>query len=189
LHSEVGSNVSEERGTVGTSTAALVTLLGLFACSGSGSGPADAGPSVIVPDGDQVSCANDPLLDTPLGPTPASLPLTKAGKGGMLSFVLVDPMTPNPPSRNTNTWTIKVLDSSGKAIPDATLSFPPTPVNLNPWMPKMTHGSIEATWQNNHDGTYTIGGLYFTMNGVWQLIVQAQSGSLTDQATFTFCVA
>ncbi|HLK36803.1 MAG TPA: hypothetical protein VKU41_08635, partial [Polyangiaceae bacterium] len=108
---------------------------GFLACSSSGSGPnAPASSS-----GSGTSCANDALLNVKLGPlAPATLPLTKAGDKGALQFVLVDPMTPNPPSQDANSWTLQVLDGTGKGLMDATLSFPNDKAHgadANPWMP------------------------------------------------------
>ena len=162
---------------------------GFLACSSSGSGPNTPASS----SGD-VSCANDALLNVKLGPlAPATLPLTRAGDKGALQFVLVDPMTPNPPSQDSNSWTLKVVDPTGKALDDVAVSFPNDTAHgasANPWMPKMGHGSVTPKATNNGDGTYAISNLYFTMPGIWQLTVKAQSSSAsaTDSTMLSFCV-
>jgi hypothetical protein len=102
-------------------------------------------------------------------------------------------MDPDPAAEFANTWTMKLLDSTGKPVAGAKLSFPGPPnrpaVAFTPWMPKMGHpASLQVSPQDNGDGTYTLTNLDFTMAGIWQLIVQATWGSVTERATFTFCV-
>jgi hypothetical protein len=134
-------------------------------------------------------CAMDPLVDPGLGSdVPVALPMkTKAGDSGALSFVLVN-LTPNPVGESSTTITIRVLDGTGKSATDATVSIPANPRGGPlPWMPYMKHGYVPAQAKANGDGTFTIP-MLFNMNGVWQLTIDAQSGSVTDRATFTWCV-
>jgi hypothetical protein len=164
-----------------------VVAAGCSSTSNAPAGPADGG-GTDVPVG-TVSCANDPMADSGIGPIdPVTLPASTPGASGALTFALVGPMNPNPPVQGPNSWTVKITDSTGKAVTDASVTFPKTPVNLNPWMPRMKHGSAEAMVNNNGDGTYTIPNLYFSMGGIWQLVVNAQTGATTDSVTYTFCV-
>jgi hypothetical protein len=160
-----------ERKGVACWLAAFLACLAAGACSSSGAGPgADGGG-----ESGSVDCTKDPLVDPTLA---ASLPITKPGKSGVLSFRIVQGSPYYPPSEGANLLTIQVLDGSGKALTDAMVSFPPTlspGKGLNPWMPRMKHGSVEATATNKGDGTYTIS-MYASMVGVWQLVVQAESG-------------
>lgn len=118
--------------------------------------------------------------------------LKKTGKAGLFDFVLVssDPSPPNAPQMNT--WTIRVLDKSGASVTDATVTLPAVETALgwshskNPWMP-MGHGSsVDDIITNNHDGTAKLQIMY-SMSGLWQTFVVAQSGGMTDGAIYSFC--
>jgi hypothetical protein len=142
-----------------------------------------------TPDAGTGGCAKDPLVDPGLGSdVPVVLPMKeKAGNRSALSFALVD-LNPNPVGESMTTITIKVLDGNGKAATDATVTIPANPRGGPlPWMPYMKHGYVPAEAMANGDGTFTIP-MLFNMNGVWQLTIDAQSGSVTDRATFTWCV-
>ena len=89
---------------------------------------------------------------------------------------------PIPPGVNYNTWVIKVLDSTGQPVTDATFPL------IKTWMPLHGHpSSIVPTATNNGDGTYTLK-VYLFMPGLWQITPHVQTGSTTDSAVFTFCV-
>jgi YtkA-like/Cytochrome c554 and c-prime len=107
--------------------------------------------------------------------------LAKEGSAHALTISLVS-ATPAPPGVNYDTWVVKVLDSAGQPVTDAT--FP----QIKTWMPLHGHpSSIVPTSKNNGDGTYTIS-LYLFMPGLWQITVHAQTGSTADTVVFTFCV-
>lgn len=107
--------------------------------------------------------------------------LPKAGTAGQIQFVLMNAQ-PAPPAKGNNTWTLKLMDASGAPIQSATLS-------IKTWMPMMRHGSSIAPRQAaNTDDTYSISNLYLIMDGIWQVTFTAQSGSMKDTATYTFCV-
>ena len=93
-----------------------------------------------------------------------------------------------PPAVDNNTWTLKILDASGQPVKDAVLTFPKQSHPSDPWMPDHSHGAVPAKAVNNNDGTYTVAPLYFFMGGIWSTYISAQSGSVTDSTTFTFCV-
>ncbi len=118
--------------------------------------------------------------------------MKKSGTGGLFTFELAsaDPLPPNDPQMNT--WTIKVLDQTGAMVTDATVTLPSGNLQWmnpkNPWMPTMHHGSsIANTITNNGDGSATLQ-IYFSMSGLWQTYVVAQSGQMTDAAMFSFCL-
>jgi hypothetical protein len=51
----------------------------------------------------------------------------------------------------------------------------------------MGHGSsVDNTITNNHDGTARLQIMY-SMSGLWQTFVVAQSGGVTDGAMYSFC--
>ncbi len=151
---------------------ALSLGLGLAACSsGSGGGT----------ETEAVGCATDPRVQT------LTEGMTHKGDSGKFSFTITkaDYM---PPAAETNIWTVEILDANGKAVKDATLTFPANGHPSDPWMPDHPHGDIPAKAVNNNDGTYTVSPLYFFMGGVWSTYILAQSGSITDGTTFTVCV-
>jgi hypothetical protein len=108
--------------------------------------------------------------------------LAKAGTSGVLQFVLVSAQ-PAPPGKGDNTWKLKLLDSAGAPVTNATFA-------IKTWMPMMHHGSSIAPGQAaNPDGTYSISNLYLIMPGIWQVTFNAQSGAMKDTAVYTFCVS
>ncbi|MDP9035110.1 MAG: FixH family protein [Myxococcota bacterium] len=154
-------------------------------------------PSAALPDGDGgaadaatvVEAAAQPAValdasaecDPRYHPDTIEPGLTKTGNGGALTLVLLS-AAPSPPGVNYNTWVVKVLDSNGKPVTDAT--FP----EIKTWMPLHGHpSSIVPTSVSNGDGTYTLK-LYLFMPGLWQITPTVQAGLTKDQAVFTFCV-
>jgi YtkA-like len=107
--------------------------------------------------------------------------MSKVGSAKALTFILIA-ANPAPPAIDDNTWTVKVLDSSGSPLSDATLS-------IKTWMPDHGHGSPETPMGTpNVDGTYSVEPLYLFMDGLWQITIAAQAGAVSDTATFSFCV-
>jgi hypothetical protein len=107
--------------------------------------------------------------------------LTKVGSANAFSFVLVS-ADPGPPAQYQNAWILKLLDASGHPVSGATFS-------VKTWMPLHGHSSsVLPTVMSSGDGTYATS-LYLFMPGLWQITFNAQAGSLTDSAVFTFCVA
>ena len=158
-----------DAGSGADAASALVADAGAVAPEDSSAGSADA--SACQADPDIVAYAPN---------------LAKTGASGLIQFVLTS-ADPAPPSKGNNIWTLKLLDSSGQPITDATMS--PTGGGIKTWMPFMRHGlSILPSEKSNGDGTYTIGSLNLTMAGVWQVTFTAKTGSISDSAVFTFCV-
>jgi hypothetical protein len=171
---------------------AVAALVGVsaVACSSSGSNAGgDAGDPTSNPDGEVICVWQN------LHPDPYVTGLKKVGTlSGAFTFVLVkaDPVPPAEPA--TNTWTIQVLDQSGKPVTDAMVTLPKDMASIgyafpkNPWMPAMHHGNTLLQMQptSNGDGTFTAQ-LYFSMAGLWQVFFEAQSGTTTDAVSFYFC--
>jgi hypothetical protein len=167
--------------------ACATALAGSGCSSGSASGGSGMGNSVdpdggIDPGSDSsIGCAGDPRGEK------FALNMTHKGDSGMLSFVIAGSNF-TPPAVDDNSWTIKVLDASGQPVKNATLTFPNNGHPSDPWMPDHSHGAHPAAAVNNHDGTYAVDPLYFSMAGIWSTYIEATSGSVTDSTTFTFCV-
>jgi len=171
---------------------ALSVGVGLVACSsGSDANGANAGNSATGGSGSTSSgatgddggenCTGDPRAEA------FSLGMTQKSTKGLFTFVIASALY-NPPAVADQSWTIKLLDASGQPVKDAVLSFPPGGHPADPWMPDHGHGALPAKATNNGDGTYTVSPLYFFMSGLWSLFIQAESGTMTDSTTFTFCI-
>lgn len=154
---------------------ALALVTAIIGCS-SGSSDGGAQPTADAGDSAVIGCAANPLAQT-WAPN-----LTRAGELGALQFVLVD-ATPAPPLRGDNTWKVKLLTAAGAAVSGAT-------VEAVPFMPEHGHGtSVEAVATANADGTFTVAPLNLFMPGLWRVTLTAKAGTVTDTASFHFCVA
>jgi hypothetical protein len=173
---------------------AALSALPVLACSSStsGAGPGSSssggsGSSGAGADGDTIGCDSG---GEPFDPFMSGI--TKKGVDGAYMFVLTaaDPAPPAEPGYNT--WTVKVLDASGKPVTGATLSLP-TQDSLwsqlyNPYMPRHGHGdSLVPMVTSNGDGTFTLR-MHFFMAGVWDVFVEAKDGTTVDGAKFAFCL-
>jgi hypothetical protein len=151
----------------------LSAAVGVSACSSGSSGSSNTAANS--------GCTGDPRAET------FSIDMTHIGDSKELSFVIAS-SNYTPPAVDDNTWTIKILDSSGQAVKDAVLSFPANDHPSDPWMPEHTHGDLPAKYTNNGDGTYAIAPLDFFMGGLWSTFISAKTPSTADSTTFTFCV-
>lgn len=155
-------------------------LIALSTACGSSSSPTtsttDASTSgETSEDAGTVSCDKEPGLDTYVAN------LTKTGKSNV-SFVLVSG-DPAPPARGTNTWNVKISGADGAPLDGAQ-------VDVKPFMPKHGHGSsVVPTVTPTGAGTYAITNLNLFMPGLWTITITAKSGTTTDSAVFTFCIA
>ena len=121
-----------------------------------------------------------------------------AGSSGGLTFILMGNTiagAASPPLEPyTNVFTLKLLDASGQPVTDATVTLPTNdqalgwPYSKDPWIPRHGHGSaITPTGTSNGDGTYAVS-TYFSMTGLWQIYLVAQTPSLTNSAEYAFCL-
>jgi hypothetical protein len=126
--------------------------------------------------GDVVSCRDDPRA---LAYTPS---LTKKGDNGSLRFVL-DTAQPAPPARGTNMWFVRVLDTNGASLNDATID------DVQAFMPDHGHNAPAIPIVTPQpDGTLSITPLKLFMPGLWQITIQASTATANDLVTFSFCV-
>jgi|SRR5580658_6682861 hypothetical protein len=203
--------MAERRVKLGTSffVAAISASLGAAACTAStgaapdGGGGDDSGNSTGDDGASTCQSGNYPV--DPWAPPvtkvgkPASGDPGDAGASGTLTFALesneVGDASSPPNEPNINAFTLKVMDSSGQPVKDATVLLPANNQALgwmyskDPWMPLHGHGaSVGPTITNNNDGTYTLSVDLF-MAGLWWIYVVAETPSgVTDSALFSFCL-
>jgi hypothetical protein len=175
---------------------------GAVACTASAGASPSQGDSDAAPGDDTPSCQTGGLPTDPWAPAvmkvgePASG--DPAGDAGVFTFAIesneIAGVASVPASPKTNVFTLKLTDSSGQPVKDATVMLPSSnqalgwAVSKNPWMPLHQHGaSIVPSVTNNGDGTYAVT-VYFMMPGLWQIYIVAQTDALTDKAEYAFCV-
>jgi hypothetical protein len=182
--------------SIGRVFGAALALVAAAACSPSSGSPSpasDGGPppasdanadSADPTDSDLVTCQTNPMALT----YSANLKVS----GTLFDYVLVS-ATPAPPARGFNTWTFKVVDTSGALAPNAVISSVPPP-----YMPEHGHGSpLAPTFTKNADGTFEIDMLDFFMGGLWQITITVAPDATTncttdmtkcESAVYYFCV-
>jgi hypothetical protein len=152
-----------------------VLIAGVAACSSSSSssestGGGDAGDEGVI------GCNGDSRAQN------YAPGMAQEGKSGVFKLVLEKSM-PAPASAGSSlTWTLRILDASGKPVDGATF-----PV-LHAWMPLHGHGTAQVTVTPSGSGTYTLSPLYFYMPGLWETDLTVQSGTAKDSASFFFCM-
>lgn len=153
-----------------------VLVAGAVACSSStsssgssGGGGADSGDEGFI------GCSGDSRVQT-YAPGMAQM-----GKSGVFKFVL-EKSVPAPASAGSSlTWTLQILDASGKPVDGATFV-------LHPWMPLHGHTTSQVMVTVDSNGTYTLSPLYFYMPGLWETDITAQAGGNKDSTSFFFCL-
>lgn len=156
-------------------------LAGFLACSssttsGSSANGGDAG------DGGGGACpASTPQLLPKLETYDAGMAQWGASK--VFQFVLVD-SSPAPVSAGSSlTWTIEILDASGKPVTGASFT------KIHPWMPVHMHGTSQVgVTAGSKPGTYVLQPLYFFMPGVWETDITVQANGQTDSTSYYFCM-
>jgi hypothetical protein len=148
----------------------FLLVLSLAAC-GANSKPA--------PDAAE-DCSNDPRADNFI------VGLDKHGTAGTLDFVLMS-SDPAPPARGNNTWVLQI-----NAMSNGVVGSPMTGVTMavTPFMPDHQHGTpipVGVTAMATA-GQYKLDPVNLWMPGLWETTVQAEVGSTTDMAKFSFCI-
>lgn len=121
-------------------------------------------------------------FETPYDPYVAGL--TKTGDSGVVRVELVE-ATPAPPAKGDNAWMVRILDSSGSPLPDATVT------EVQPFMPEHGHGTsvIPAIGPTSGDGMVEVSAIDFRMAGVWTVTVEVETAAgETDRAVFGVCI-
>jgi hypothetical protein len=152
-------------------------------------------------DGSALATGDSQFMDCSLETraTPYSPGLVVRSTGGQLDVTLVDnrPGTAdanNPPGnwvKGSNTWDLKVADTSGTALPGLALTAMPK-------MPDHNHGtSITPVTTDEGGGSYVVSPLYLYMGGYWRVTLDvraaasdggAASGIRPDSAIFNVCI-
>jgi hypothetical protein len=148
--------------------------------AGSGGTGAEMDAMVDVVDDEPVDCASRPDVD---GYRPN---LTKIGRNGVLTFVLVE-STPAPPRTGTNVWTFKVARSGASPVTEglsAVLDMPEHTHSVN-IQPEIV---FDATL-----GAFKLDPIYAYLTGLWRLTFEVKDGpdggeTAVDSVVFTFCI-
>ena len=130
--------------------------------------------------GDNVSCVDDPRVDT------YTAKLSKSGTHGKLDFELVS-SEPAPPAKGPNTFELVVTDADGTPLSGN--------LGVDLLMPDHGHGTqVPPVITFDPDSnTYDVVPVYLFMPGVWRVEVNYYGDAATDaepvdQATFFFCI-
>lgn len=158
-----------------------VLIAGVVACSSSTSSSSSGSSTDAGDDGATVCAASNPQLDAKQEAYAAGMAQWGASK--VFQFVLVN-STPAPVSAGSSlTWTLEVLDASGKPV--SGVSF----TKIRPWMPMHGHGTTEVTvTADSKPGTYVLQPLYLYMPGMWETDITVQAGGQTDSTSYYFCM-
>jgi hypothetical protein len=127
--------------------------------------------------GDVIDCSADARV------TAYSPAMSVSATSGSTRYTLMQ-ANPAPPAVGVNTWTLRMVDSSGHALANLF-----RPIDY-PFMPDHGHGSSVRPQANlNADNSYTITNLYFFMPGVWRITFSTMpDASPTNAGIFFFCV-
>jgi hypothetical protein len=150
--------------------------LGFVACSSSSTSSSGSSGGPDAGEEGTIGCNGDSRAQT------YAPGMSQMGKAGVFKFVLEQSM-PAPASAGSSlTWTLQILDASGKPVSGATF-----PV-LKPWMPLHGHGTSTVMVMAGSNGTYTLSPLYFYMPGLWETDLTVQAGTEKDSTSFYFCM-
>jgi hypothetical protein len=143
-----------------------VPLFFLALSCGGGSSSPDAG--------DVVNCQSDSRVFT----YAPNLTVTSSAGGMKVALVQSDPA---PPAKGTDTWTLRVTNAAGTAMPGL-------PLGVKTLMPDHGHSSstIPAITDTG-GGNYKMTLLNLFMPGVWHIWFFSNAAP-TDTADFYFCV-
>ena len=101
--------------------------------------------------------------------------------GASGTAVTIMSATPSVVQQGLNEWVVSVADSQGQPVNGT--------VTESALMPDHNHGSpTPSTVTAKGNGQYDISGINLSMRGVWIITINITVGTLTDSATFTFCV-
>lgn len=148
--------------------------LGLGACGGTG----DNGSSQSTIGS---ACSTDKEA------VPFVAGMSRTSPGGIQ--VAIEAAKPAPPLQGYNTWTLRVTDSNGSPISDATVSI----------QCAMTHGGLShgcaltPDIQNQGNGEYSSSNVVFNMAGHWDVTITVvlagnADGGAGESVTFPLCM-
>jgi YtkA-like len=119
------------------------------------------------------SCADDPRVE--------AFQTGLVSKGVAGSTVTITTSTPTMVQQGLNEWVVSITDSTGQPVVGT--------VTETALMPDHGHGSpTPSTVTSMGNGQYDIAGINLSMIGVWTITVAVSNATMSDSATFTFCI-
>ena len=105
--------------------------------------------------------------------------LKKPGDEGLLSFQI---MEAEPPAKYDNRWVVQI-DNGARPVDGASLTittYMPAHVHLSPIETEVT--SLPTA------GHYELEPVYFSMKGLWEVTIEAETPAGNDSVVFRVCV-
>ena len=105
------------------------------------------------------------------------------GNDGLFRIRLLESV-PGPPEKGDNNFTIELLEGGADvAVPDATLS-------VTPFMPDHNHGTsiVPTVTPATQAGQYEIDRINLWMPGLWEVRIDVDDQTDTDEVVFSFCI-
>jgi len=149
---------------------ALCATFWLVGCGGDAGDSADKAPT------EDAAACGEPVQEAVAG-------LQVGCESGACSVIL-DELSPEPPDRGDNTWTLRVVDGAGAQVVVES-------VTLSPFMPAHNHGTAPADFPATATGSgaWTAGPFDLFMPGRWEVRVAVGVGEdNVEHAVFAFCV-
>ncbi|MCB0221973.1 MAG: FixH family protein, partial [Chrysiogenetes bacterium] len=101
--------------------------------------------------------------------------------GYYMAELATDPL--QPVVKGPQSASLYLMDSAQEPITGAT-------IDVEPWMPSMSHGSTETpVVSEDGDGMYTITNIVFTMHGPWELRIDVSADGADDRIVATYEIA
>jgi len=88
---------------------------------------------------------------------------------------------PSPPAKNSNRWSVRVLDRTGEPLSDVVLA-------AEPWMPDHAHGPSRRPAVTSDGTLFVIDGIDLFMAGLWRVTLTVDSPAGADKGEFFFCI-
>lgn len=156
----------------------ILLAFGITACSSNGDSGSSTNPIASA-------CSSDKTAET----YTAGMSKTSGGV-----TVAIENANPAPPQQGTNYWTLRVTDSSGAPITDATIRV----VGAMTHSTTYSHGfPVVPEISNQGGGEYEVK-LIFNMGGHWDVTIVVKRGGTgdagtmdagtEDDVTFSFCM-
>jgi hypothetical protein len=143
--------------------------------------------SLVVP-----ACADDGGGDEPVDCVKETsddellVGFSKPGENGLYTFTITS-VTPAPPERLLNVWTMSIMSTSSPAAPlEATSALA-----MTPYMPQHGHGAgIDVEIESMPTaGEFEFSSINLHMPGIWEVTVEVDANTPTyDKVKFIPCI-